>query len=262
MRSLVWSLVLPLLAGCSGTNVVAGEEQPTGASLQASLPTFCQTTCDRLRQCPASADCASSGDCASVDDSCEPGCSDYFAPYVNAGDACAAVGQRLKNCIGRLGCADLGGSDPCEVTAAESAECPDANGSPQTTGEAGPNGGSVYVGMGYAGSAAVGGSAPMGDGGAGGSAAVPVNANPVTCMGAYGAGGGMSDLGVAVVLCDEGRDGCSDGHTYSWMCSRDSQGNEACSCFLDGQVAGAFAPGASCPVVAEINVGCGWALTQ
>ena len=64
------------------------------------------------------------------------------------------------------------------------------------------------------------------------------------------------------VTCEEGRDTCSDGHDYSWICVVSSQGEAACSCLLDEQVVGAFDPGVGCPALTEVNAGCGWNLTD
>ena len=48
MRSSVLGLLLPLLLGCSGQNVVAGDEKTKAEQLEASVPSWCESTCSRL----------------------------------------------------------------------------------------------------------------------------------------------------------------------------------------------------------------------
>ena len=122
------SLFLPLFLGCAGKNIVAGEEKTKAEQLESTLPSWCRSTCTRLLACPA-VPCACDGDvcsnCVGVDSGCEKQCPKSFAPYTNAGEACAAVGQRVKDCLDAIECADLSGPDPCPVTDAERALCPD-----------------------------------------------------------------------------------------------------------------------------------------
>ncbi len=273
MRRYLFGLLLPAFLGCSGQNVVAGEEKSKAEQLAASVPSWCQSTCSRFLDCSNQKPCNCSGDvcdCLGVDANCPSQCQAWMAPYTNAGEACAVIGERVKSCIDRATCDDLGGNDPCPITDAERAACPDPN---QPTDSATPTvNGPTYASAGAAPAddgPGVGGTVGSGSGGTGniptagtstgGSAST---SPPVTCSDSYGAGGGQPDGSSSQVLCEEGRDGCSDGHAYSWVCASDSQGRRACSCFVDSRVVGAFAPGASCPLPMQVNVGCGWNLAQ
>ena len=67
-------LFLPLFLGCAGKNVVAGEEKTKAEQLESALPSWCQSTCARLRACPESTGCDCDGDvcqCSGVDDAGE-----------------------------------------------------------------------------------------------------------------------------------------------------------------------------------------------
>lgn len=247
-------LFLPLFLGCSGQNVVAGEEKTKAEQLESALPSWCQSTCTRLRACPAEpCQCDAAGDvcnCVGIDSGCEEQCQKSFDPYIDAGEACAAVGQRFKSCIDDLTCSDLGGDhNPCEITAAERTACP-SKGDSETppTGvddnSVGPStGGTSGV---YSGPIATAGTA--------------AGPNPVSCEGSYGSGGGAPVIGGSQVTCEEGRGACSDGHDYSWICARDSQGQRACSCLVDAHAKAGFEPVTDCPDLAAVNAGCGWAL--
>lgn len=232
---LFWSL----LSGCSGENIVAGQEKTQAEQLTADLPAWCPRVCSRLRACPVSNGCDCNGDvcdCIGVDDGCEQQCPAAFARYTGS-EACAAIGQRIKSCIDRMTCDQLGGPDPCPATAAERDLCPEPNGSDSPGGD------------------------PTAS--AGGSSAGPNGGIPVTCVESSAAGGGMPENGGARVTCEEGRNSCSDGHVYSWICSQDSQGQRACACLVDAEAATSFVPISSdCPALSQVNAGCGWALTQ
>lgn len=242
-------LLLPLFLGCSGENVVAGEEKTKAQQLEAALTTWCPSTCERLRACPQSAACECTagdecGSCVGVDEGCERQCAAAFEPYIDAGERCAAVGQRIKTCIDGLTCENLGGEDPCRASNAEKAACPDPN--------------EIEVSPPMASGGPI-----TGTGGTGATLGPSSNFTPVTCPDSYGAGGGMPAAGGSFVSCEEGREGCNDGHAYSWICSQDSQGQRACACLLDSQAIASFVPISSeCPTLAQVNAGCGWALTQ
>jgi hypothetical protein len=240
-------LLLPLFWGCSGEHVVAGEEKTKAEQLESSLTSWCDSTCKRLRACPAPDNCDCSGDvcnCVGIDEGCEEQCPASFEPFTGAGEACAAVGQRIQRCIDGIGCDELNGSDPCEVTGAERDACPELEDMTEPPESAGPNGGNDFDN----GSSAGGGVSPTVD-------------NPlVRCTDAYGTGGGTPEAGGPHVSCEEGRSGCSDGHEYSWICSVDSQGQRACSCLVDGVASNGFQPSAECPDLAAVNAGCGWYL--
>lgn len=239
-------LLLPLFLGCSGAHVVAGEEKTKAEQLESALPSWCPSTCERLRACPAPASCDCDGDvcdCVGIDDGCEEQCTALLGRYTGAGEDCAAVGQRIQRCIDGISCSELNGQDPCEATAAEREACPEAD-ETDTSSSGGPNGGGDT------------GSGPS----AGGGVAPTVDNPLVSCDGAYGSGGGAPVGGGSHITCEEGRGGCSDGHEYSWICSVDSQGQRACSCLVDGIASNGFQPLADCPDLSAVNAGCGWYL--
>jgi hypothetical protein len=291
MRPSVLGLLLPLFLGCSGQNVVAGEEKTKAAQLEASAPSWCESTCSRLLDCASTTPCQCNGDvcdCLGVDESCPTRCKATLGAFTHAGEACAAIGERLTKCIDRATCDDLGHDDPCPLTAAERAACPEpdgVDGGSDAPPAAGPNygyAGSASAGegpSGTGGSVSYGGSTSTGGGpsGTAGSVGYAGSANlagaasggassdagpPVSCSESYGAGGGQPQDGSSHVTCEEGRSGCSGGHEYAWLCSEDSQGHRACSCFVDSEVTGAFALTAACPALPEVNAGCDWNLTQ
>ena len=245
------SVLLPLFFGCAGKNVVAGEDKTKAEQLAAVLPSWCQTTCTRLRACPVNTDCTCSGDVcdcgARVDAKCEAQCQDAFAAYTNAGESCAAVGERFKTCVDAIQCSQLNGNDPCAVTDAERSECPDPNASGSDSVDAPASAGGLVDNPGTS---------------VGGASAGHAGANPVTCPASYGTGGGASASDGSRVTCEEGRDNCTDGHAYSWLCALDSQGRRACSCLVDAHATAGFEPVSDCPDLSAVNAGCGWALTQ
>jgi hypothetical protein len=178
------------------------------------------------------------------------------------------VGQRVKDCFDAVGCSDLDGADPCPVTEAERELCPDLDDGSDNIPSGNvdnPNapmaaGGATFT----AGTASsIGGTSSAGGssaGGAYGTAGTSAGMNPVSCLGSYGTGGSASASGGSQVTCEEGRMGCADGHDYSWICARDSQGQRACSCLIDGHTKGGFEPVMDCPDLSTVNTGCGWAL--
>jgi hypothetical protein len=235
-------LLLPLFLGCSGENIVAGKEKTKAQQLEEALPSWCHDICERFLACPQDASCyCNAGDvcnsCIAVDDGCEQQCAAWFARYTDAGETCAAIGQRVKTCVDGLACEDLGGEDPCRASDAEMNACPDPNDLDDDV-------------------------SPTGDAG-GGSVGSSVHPNPVTCSDSSAAGGGAPEAGGAHVTCEEERGACSDGHVYSWICSEDSQGQRACACLVDSQATASFVPNSSdCPALSQVNAGCAWALTQ
>jgi hypothetical protein len=278
--------LLPLVLGCAGKNTVAGEEKTKAELLEAAVPSWCAKTCQRLIDCTEgdSCDCSASTDlCVGVsyDATCPKQCEEEMERWTIGGDVCAAIGERLQDCIDAASCENVGHGADCKISEAEAAACPNPNEDtslPESVDSTGPNGayagtanygGSSSIGpsvtggtTSYAGSATyggtygVGGSYPVGGTSAsGGNSSGPV----VTCGDAYGAGGGQpSDTTSAAVLCEEGRADCSDGHVYDWICVQDSQGRRACSCLVDSGVTGGFTPEASCPDLAQVNAACGW----
>lgn len=233
MRAFVLVWCSTLLGGCSGENIVAGEEKTAAEQLEASLATWCRTTCEVLTACPGTDDCDCSEDvcsCSAIGDDCPQQCLEELARYTKGDDECAAAGLRFQKCVDRHGCSFIADNDLCAPTDAEAAACPSDRDSADGGSKAGPNGGTLLP-----------------------SAAV-------TCEGAYGSGGGPSEG--SAMTCSEGRADCSDGHVYDWLCASDGRGRSACSCLLDGEAVGAFTPGTSCPELSVVNAGCGWNLVD
>lgn len=261
------SLFLPLFLGCAGKNVVAGEEKTKAEQLESALPSWCESTCTRFLACPEPNGCDCSGDvceCAGVDAGCAEQCPKAFARYTDAGEACAVIGQRVMDCFDGVTCSELNGKDPCPTTAAERALCPDSNDGISDNPPSGSDGDAVGPAVTGGTSASAGGATftagTASAGGYYGSAGSAAGANPVSCEGSYGAGGGAPASGGSQVTCEEGRAGCSDGHEYSWICVRDSQGQRACSCLVDAHATAGFEPVMDCPDLSAVNAGCGWAL--
>lgn len=239
-----WGLLLPALLGCSGENIVGGTAQTKAEQLESALPEWCPSVCERLRACAESTGCDCNGDvceCSGVDDGCEEQCPRAFAPYVDAGEFCAAVGQRIQKCIDAMKCEDLDGRDPCRPSAAELRACPDPN-DPEDS-DAPPTGAGPSSGS-------------------GGPTDSSAGTNPVSCRNSTASGGGGLASGGARVTCEEARTECSDQRVYSWICSQDSQGQRACACLVDAQTTGSFVPTLDCPSASQVNAGCGWALLQ
>ena len=251
------SLFLPLFLGCAGKNVVAGEEKTKAEQLEAALPSWCERTCTRFLACPGPNGCDCSGDvceCAGVDEGCAEQCPQAFARFTGAGEACAVIGERVMNCFDGVTCSELNGKDPCPTSEAERALCPDPSDSTDSP-PSGSDGGEITEPTAVGGTTSTAGSA-----GYYGSAGSAAYANPVSCEGSYGAGGGAPASGGSQVTCEEGRAGCTDGHDYSWICVQDSQGQRACSCLIDAHVTAGFEPVTGCPDLSAVNAGCGWSL--
>jgi hypothetical protein len=240
MRSLVLGSFVGwlTLVGCSGQNVVAGEGKSKTERLQASLPSWCSSTCKTLLMCDVDDDCTCTGDrCVcpgQVDDDCPEDCQEEMARWTVGSDQCAEAGERFQRCVDEQGCAVRTEEGLCSVTEDEEA-CPrPGDADPPDAGPAGgPN---------------------QGEGGAG---SVPTP--PVTCSDSFGTGGGTG-TGYPVLLCEEGRQTCSDGHDYLWYCVRTSETVVTCSCLVDQVVVGGFDPGEGCPSTQQVNQGCGWNL--
>jgi hypothetical protein len=254
MRFSVFGFAYLVLAGCSGQNIVAGSDQTESEQLAASVSSFCASLCPRLRACPAD-ECTCDGDVCDcrrgADYGCEGDCADFFEPYVGTGDACAVVGKRLKSCLNGLSCDDLSSKNACRPTDAEEALCPtraDETSEPPT-----------YVGPTTSTGTAGGPSA--GDGGTDSYGGSTVGPAVVRCTDGQG-GGAAPPVTGSVVVCESQYSNCDDSHVYSWICAQDSDGRRGCTCFQDQTVVGAFAPGESCPGLAEANAGCHWALIQ
>lgn len=273
-----WCLMLPLFLGCAGKNTVAGADETKPEQLAASLPSWCDKTCQKLDDCALSTPCDCGGsdvcDCPGANPKCGSDCQETLLPYTKGDDACAAAGQRLKACIDALSCADLANSngDPCKQPREDVELCPDADDHPPSGGDPTGTGGTTS----YAGSAsdAFGGAPAMGTGAqtsggstSGGTGTAGYGAGgtgpAVTCAASSASGGAGSGGTPSALTCDEGRADCSDGHEYSWLCARSADDKLGCACFLDKAVVGAFDPDSeTCPELARVNAGCGFALVQ
>ena len=249
MRRRILGLCLPwlVLMGCSGQNVVAGDEKTKAEQLESSLPSWCQSTCVKLRACEADQDCGCSGDVcecsAGVDEDCDGACQDELTRWAQGGEECAAIGLRFQQCIDEAGCSLLDTTDRCSISEAEQATCPSLDGSdsepPSAGNGSGPSGGP--------------------NGGTSGPSLGPTPQPLVTCQEGYGTGGGTGQA-QPEVICEEGHLACSDGHDHVVVCVRTSEGQTFCSCLLDEAVTGGFDPAGVCPTTEQLNLGCGWNL--
>lgn len=261
MRSGVagWFVGFIALMACSGQNVVAGEEKTNAEQLEASLPSWCASTCSRLSQCEVEEECDCMGDTCvcygTVDEDCVEECQEEMARWTRGGDQCAAVGQRFKGCVDDVGCDLLTVEGICSFTEAEQEACPRFGTDPGSNGnDGGPNYGST------GGTSTSGPIATAGTTFTAGSASYDPSAS-VDCQEGYGTGGGTSATGWPSLLCEEGHESCSDGHDYLMYCVRTSETVTTCSCLVDQQVVGGFDPGGPvCPTSQQMNAGCRWNL--
>lgn len=282
MRRYAWTLMVPMFLGCSGANVVSGEDKTEAEKLASDLPSWCEKTCERLSACDSggSEDCVCSGDvceCTTTTRStaeCAADCDETLADFSKTTEQCADVGRRYLACVDTLGCADLNNEPPCLPPRAQLEACelddddePPQAGTGGTTGYNEPqpsDGGAIS----YAGSATAGyaGMASGGTGVAGTSAGGSGPVGPVvTCNAGFGSAGAAGSANMPSgpsVTCEEGRADCSDGHEYSWICVDDAAGHNWCSCFLDNNPVGALPSNGMCPSVALVNAGCGWNLAN
>jgi len=247
MRGYLLCLIVGLTAGgCAGKNTVAGTEKTEAEQLESSIPGWCASTCQRISRC---------GGDVEVDPSCPSQCQREMGRYTNGVARCVELGEKFKDCVDGLTCKDFDENAECVLSEANEQLCPendssiDVGGSDPTGPVSGPvigSGGTVSSG----GAPTVGGGAPT--------------SGPVRCNGNYGTGGGASgESPSSAVTCEEGFMGCDDGHEYSWVCARGSEGQVGCTCFVDSEVTGGFDPGASdCPTHAVVNLGCHWNLLQ
>lgn len=289
MRGYLLGVALGLLAGgCAGKNTVAGEDKTKSEQLESTVVSWCASTCERFEDCQAVAGCDCQGDvcnCRSQGgDECVTGCQDEMARFTTGDDTCASYGETFKRCIDKLSCDDLDGDSPCELTSTQRQRCPnvDSDNPPQGSDGGGSveapipvsgTGGSAAAGA-WSGTAGTGagaedtggtgsGSGSAGNSQGGATGGTGVGTSPVTCEGAYGSGGGPSDNpAISAVICEEGRDVCSDGNSYYWLCVRGHEGALGCSCFVNSQITGSFDPGKEvCPSLSAVDAGCHWSLS-
>ncbi|HKO51807.1 MAG TPA: hypothetical protein VJV79_29055 [Polyangiaceae bacterium] len=246
MRAWLISLSLPLALACSGKSV--GGNEPTQASVEASLPSWCQSTCEKLAACDGGQDVG----IKSVSD-CSQNCLMELTDGAQRSQACAQRIDQFKSCVDAGGCAVVR-DNVCSLDDAD--ECDDDNDvDPEPPGAAPvPGAGGSYPGPGP--------SPPPMVGTAGAPSSGPVPADPIVyCSrgaGSTGAGGARPPPGAAQVICETSYDDCSSGSSYYAICVSTSEGQSSCSCFVDNKLSTAFDPGGTCPSQMQLNYGCGW----
>jgi hypothetical protein len=268
MKHCFWGLMFTLSFGCGGRNTVADGDKTKAEQLEETVPAWCQRTCERLSACGVV-------EGTGVSQNCAADCEEEMRRFTAGDDECATIGKTFESCIDGASCEQVLGKDFCRIPAPDSERCPSADGGDpgagdvppssgtggapsDTGGTSGPIAGTTASGGAEGGSTSGGASSAGAAGaGSGGSPGTPA----VSCMAAYGAAGSSPADTASSVTCEEGRAGCSDGRAYDWICVRGSQGQTGCTCFVDSQVTGGFDPAsASCPTVATVNAGCGWAI--
>jgi len=245
MRAWLFTLGLPLVVACGGSVGVDGGK-PTQASIEASLPGWCQSTCEKLMAC----DAARGNDTESVSD-CSHNCRVELTDGVQRSPACAQRIDEFKSCVDAKGCA-AAYDDVCSLH--DAGECDDDEGDTVSPG-AGPSppgaGGSP---------AGPPPSPPPMVGIAGGSSTGPIPFDPpVYCSSGSGTGGSAGPArGGVQLICETSYGDCSNGSSYDVTCVSTTEGQSSCSCFVDNGLWHAFDPGGVCPSLMQLNSGCGW----
>jgi hypothetical protein len=243
MRAWLIGLGLPLVVACAGKSVGSGE--PTQASVEASLPGWCQSTCENLSICEG----AKSNGIESVAD-CAQNCRAELTEGARRSQACAQRIEQFKSCVDAQGCAVVGNDEVCSLDNAK--ECDDDDDVDSVSPGAGPVPG--------AGGSAPGPGPSPGPvpGTAGGSSGAIPSSPAVHCSSGSGtAGAGQAPAG-AQVICETGYGDCSNGSSYFATCVSTSEGRSSCSCFVNSKLSTAFDPGGVCPSPMQLNYGCGW----
>jgi len=238
-----FGLGLPSVVACAGKSVGSGE--PTQASVEASLPGWCQSTCENLAVC----DGATKNGIDSVAE-CSQNCQAELIDGARVSQACAQRIEQFKSCVDTHGCAVVGDDDVCSLDDAK--ECDNDNRDDSASPGAGPV-------PGAGGSAAGPGPSPGPMvGTAGGSSAAIPSTPAVHCSSGSGtAGEGHAPAG-AQVICETSYGDCSNGSSYSATCVSTTEGQSSCSCFVNSKLSTAFDPGGVCPSSMQLNYGCGW----
>lgn len=269
MRRYVLGLLLPLLAACAGKNTVAGEEKTKAEQLQESVPDWCAKACLKFADCEKDRPCNCDGDVCDcrVGNSCESDCHKAMAEFMNKGETCASAGLHFESCIDTSSCTELYTEGACTPTdpaeklcyPQDSAATPtDVGSSTAYAGSAsydGPSSGGASAAGGASNGASYGGSvASAGASASGGATGVPI----VTCQSSFSSGAAPGNT--TNEICEGGALDCDDNHEYRYLCARTSDGQSACSCFVDDAVTGAFDPKGVCPSSDALNAGCRWNL--
>jgi len=247
MRIGLIGLGLSLVVACGGKSAGSDENRPTQASVEASLPGWCQSTCEKLTACDGQGNSIESvSDCAQH-------CRADLTDGARRSQACAQRIDEFKRCVDAQGCA-AAHDDVCSLKDAE--ECDDDNDAdrqaPGSTPVAGAGGSPAGPGP----------SPPATVGRAGASSSEPIPVDPaVHCRSASGAGiagGAGPSPGGAQVICETSYGDCSNGRSYYAACVSTSEGQSSCSCFVNNELSTAFDPGGVCPSPMQLNYGCGW----
>ena len=248
LRAWLMGLGLPLLVACAGKSLGSDGDVPTQASVEASLPGWCQSTCEKLAAC----DFGRGKAIDSISD-CSQNCRAELTDRARRSQACAQRIDQLKSCVEAQGCAALHD----DVCSDDAKECDDDSDIDSESPSATP------VPAGAGGSAAgPGPSPPPMVGTAGASPSEPIPSGPVvhcsSAGGTGGAGGAEPSPGGAQVICETSYGDCSSGSSYYATCVRTGEGQSSCSCFVDNKLSTAFDPGGVCPSLMQLNYGCGW----
>jgi hypothetical protein len=265
MRGQAWLLILPMFFGCSGKNVVSGDDKTNAEKLAADLPSWCEQTCQRLEVCDSSDGCDCQGDaceCTSVGgDDCVANCKDGLGKFAKD-EACADTGRAYQACIDTLGCAELSSKsrpacipdedaiDACDEEEADDTPPQGVPSDNDTSGNGDSDGSSTGGTPSYGGP--IPGPAP--------SPGPAVHCTDADGGGSAGSAGSANMSSGPYVTCQQAYGNCTNGHEYSWICIDEAQGQSWCTCFLDGDPVGAFTPAIGCPGVSEVNAACSWNL--
>lgn len=256
LRRWLLGLGVPLLLACSGKSVGSGGKEATQASVEASLPGWCETTCKTLAACDGSAD----------ESDCAQNCRAELIAGARLSRGCAQAVDQFQSCVDAQGCAVLR-SEICSLDDAEACdddasdvdnEPPGAGPVPGTGGSSPGPGPSPPPMVGSAGTSSLpAGPGMSGTAGTSSSGPIPFDP-PVHCSAGGGSASGGPSPGGAQVICEESYGDCSNGSSYYTVCVTTSAGQSSCSCFVDNQLSTAFDPGGTCPTLTQLNHGCGW----
>lgn len=143
MRAWLLVLSLPLAQACAGKSVRSGDVgTETSEQVEASLPSWCQSSCEMLMGCQVNQDCACSAgpcDCDGGLDSlteCTASCEQQLGERARISDACAQEIARFERCVDAQGCRVAQSSNVCPLATTDA--CDDYGGdaaSPPPSGE-------------------------------------------------------------------------------------------------------------------------------
>lgn len=133
MRAWLLLLSLPLVQACAGKSVRSGDAgAETTEQVEASLPSWCQSSCEMLIDCRADQDCVCSAgpcDCVSGVDSlseCTDSCEQQLGERALISDACAQQIARFQRCVDAEGCRVAQSSNVCPLATTDA--CDDYDG--------------------------------------------------------------------------------------------------------------------------------------